>query len=208
MPFYAMLHRANSKIQNPRDMGEVVTFGKKMGESFLPVFTSLGSYWAFVKAHYTEEDHVKLAPLRIPLDRLADMAEPMEQAGQLKYIAFDPKAAGGGWIRLDTHGHVKGFCRYMKEVRPGREQVNAEAAARFGPHLPGSEAYEEAMKWSAPRLKKVARDAIARIKEREVEEGSGSNPARKIPKVGRNEPCPCGSGKKYKKCHGNPLYSS
>ena len=22
------------------------------------------------------------------------------------------------------------------------------------------------------------------------------------PKVGRNEPCPCGSGKKYKKCHG------
>jgi preprotein translocase subunit SecA len=23
------------------------------------------------------------------------------------------------------------------------------------------------------------------------------------PKVGRNEPCPCGSGKKYKKCHGS-----
>jgi uncharacterized protein YecA (UPF0149 family) len=22
------------------------------------------------------------------------------------------------------------------------------------------------------------------------------------PKIGRNEPCPCGSGKKYKKCHG------
>jgi preprotein translocase subunit SecA len=21
-------------------------------------------------------------------------------------------------------------------------------------------------------------------------------------KVGRNEPCPCGSGRKYKKCHG------
>jgi len=25
---------------------------------------------------------------------------------------------------------------------------------------------------------------------------------RKFPKVGRNEPCPCGSGKKYKQCHG------
>ena len=24
----------------------------------------------------------------------------------------------------------------------------------------------------------------------------------KLKKVGRNEPCPCGSGKKYKKCHG------
>jgi preprotein translocase subunit SecA len=26
--------------------------------------------------------------------------------------------------------------------------------------------------------------------------------ARGLPKVGRNDPCPCGSGKKYKKCHG------
>ena len=25
---------------------------------------------------------------------------------------------------------------------------------------------------------------------------------RRRPKVGRNDPCPCGSGKKYKKCHG------
>jgi len=27
-------------------------------------------------------------------------------------------------------------------------------------------------------------------------------PVRKKDKVGRNDPCPCGSGKKYKKCHG------
>jgi uncharacterized protein YecA (UPF0149 family) len=25
---------------------------------------------------------------------------------------------------------------------------------------------------------------------------------RESPKLGRNDPCPCGSGKKYKKCHG------
>ncbi len=25
---------------------------------------------------------------------------------------------------------------------------------------------------------------------------------RNKPKIGRNEPCPCGSGKKYKQCHG------
>lgn len=34
-------------------------------------------------------------------------------------------------------------------------------------------------------------------------EGEGEdldNPSRKI---GRNEPCPCGSGKKYKHCHGS-----
>jgi hypothetical protein len=27
-------------------------------------------------------------------------------------------------------------------------------------------------------------------------------PLRQGPKIGRNDPCPCGSGKKYKKCHG------
>jgi hypothetical protein len=25
---------------------------------------------------------------------------------------------------------------------------------------------------------------------------------RQVPKIGRNDPCPCGAGKKYKKCHG------
>jgi preprotein translocase subunit SecA len=38
------------------------------------------------------------------------------------------------------------------------------------------------------------------------EEGGGDAPVRTIvreaPRVGRNDPCPCGSGKKYKKCHG------
>jgi preprotein translocase subunit SecA len=41
--------------------------------------------------------------------------------------------------------------------------------------------------------------------------GGGAQPAqqrkpeparRTADKVGRNDPCPCGSGKKYKKCHG------
>jgi len=35
----------------------------------------------------------------------------------------------------------------------------------------------------------------------EMEHGSRSEPVRVV-KVGRNEPCPCGSGKKYKKCCG------
>jgi preprotein translocase subunit SecA len=34
------------------------------------------------------------------------------------------------------------------------------------------------------------------------DEGSKQQPAKRAGKVGRNEPCPCGSGKKYKKCCG------
>jgi preprotein translocase subunit SecA len=29
-----------------------------------------------------------------------------------------------------------------------------------------------------------------------------AKPVRTGPKVGRNDPCPCGSGKKFKNCHG------
>ncbi|GJM04355.1 MAG: protein translocase subunit SecA [marine bacterium B5-7] len=39
--------------------------------------------------------------------------------------------------------------------------------------------------------------------ESQVKEGPTEKPfVRNKPKVGRNEPCPCGSGKKYKQCHG------
>ncbi len=34
------------------------------------------------------------------------------------------------------------------------------------------------------------------------EEGAGQQPATAPDEPGRNDPCPCGSGKKYKKCHG------
>ncbi|MEO8597228.1 MAG: SEC-C metal-binding domain-containing protein, partial [Candidatus Solibacter sp.] len=52
---------------------------------------------------------------------------------------------------------------------------------------------------------------IERKKEREMEAlqflgGDGSSSAAPVvsgAKTGRNDPCPCGSGKKYKKCHGS-----
>ncbi|MEZ4523692.1 MAG: preprotein translocase subunit SecA [Thermomicrobiales bacterium] len=37
-----------------------------------------------------------------------------------------------------------------------------------------------------------------------TENSSASGSAAKMNKVGRNDPCPCGSGKKYKHCHGRP----
>jgi uncharacterized protein len=45
--------------------------------------------------------------------------------------------------------------------------------------------------WAAYELRQVARSLGPRI-----------DPIRKPAEPGRNDPCPCGSGKKYKKCHG------
>ena len=46
-------------------------------------------------------------------------------------------------------------------------------------------------------------ELVASKKESKTEKkvGTGSNIINK--KIGRNDPCPCGSGKKYKICHGS-----
>lgn len=46
-------------------------------------------------------------------------------------------------------------------------------------------------------LREMLRQALA-------ERASDTSGPRKVRKVGRNEPCPCGSGRKYKKCCGKP----
>ena len=37
------------------------------------------------------------------------------------------------------------------------------------------------------------------------EKGKGTEVRKDSPDVGRNDPCPCGSGRKYKNCHGRPV---
>lgn len=56
----------------------------------------------------------------------------------------------------------------------------------------------------APERERVAKETVA------VHEGTGDAPKKKEPAkksvtVGRNEPCPCGSGKKYKNCCGREV---
>jgi preprotein translocase subunit SecA len=66
-----------------------------------------------------------------------------------------------------------------------------------------------------PRLVATSADdleeAFMRRKRRELEQarmagGGDAQPVQQVvrgqEKVGRNDPCPCGSGKKFKKCHG------
>ncbi|MBX9763368.1 MAG: preprotein translocase subunit SecA [Pseudomonadaceae bacterium] len=43
---------------------------------------------------------------------------------------------------------------------------------------------------------------MAEVADEEGDVAVAAAPVRTEPKIGRNEPCPCGSGKKYKHCHG------
>jgi len=75
---------------------------------------------------------------------------------------------------------------------PGTDNASASAfaAARQQPAFAGAAAPAPAGR-SAPMPARVGGDDAAVKTVRRDE-----------PKVGRNDPCPCGSGKKYKKCHG------
>jgi preprotein translocase subunit SecA len=55
---------------------------------------------------------------------------------------------------------------------------------------------------SAPRAASFPQGAPSRVPARTGGDDVVQTVRRDEPKVGRNDPCPCGSGKKYKKCHG------
>jgi preprotein translocase subunit SecA len=74
----------------------------------------------------------------------------------------------------------------MTMNNPAAEQVPAFAAARAAtPAAPSASGGGQ-----APSPARTGGDDVVKTVRRDE------------PKVGRNDPCPCGSGKKYKKCHG------
>ena len=75
--------------------------------------------------------------------------------------------------------------------QPDVKETQAEAPTRYNyktskAELPGDPAQRQAA--SAPQG-----------------EQQKPMPAKAAPRIGRNDPCPCGSGKKYKNCHGKGL---
>lgn len=74
--------------------------------------------------------------------------------------------------------------------------------------LPGRYAYLVATLYPSSPEEKDTAVKLHRIKAPKPGQGElrvmgrKQQPLRKGAKVGRNDPCPCGSGKKYKKCHG------
>ncbi len=93
---------------------------------------------------------------------------------------------------------------------PEAEQVeqpkDAIAAAMSGARRPASRPVSAAA--AAPAITGVGRVAqptdVSRLQTNRGADGGAAKPAPASAEtvVGRNDPCPCGSGKKYKKCHG------
>ncbi len=75
-------------------------------------------------------------------------------------------------------------------------------------HLPGREAkLQEAQiprRTDMSKLKEERTDLLSQAHSSTQQEQK-TQPVKREKKIGRNDPCPCGSGKKYKHCHGKNL---
>jgi len=123
---------------------------------------------------------------------------------EYKREAFELFAAMLDRIKFDTvtilatlDVQVKSPEQIEREEEARRARLNralqaqhAEAASLAQLGSPGQEASPQA---PPPGARAAAQAPVQMPQQR---------PARAAPKVGRNAPCPCGSGKKFKNCHG------
>jgi uncharacterized protein YchJ len=69
--------------------------------------------------------------------------------------------------------------------------------------LPGKTLHQETSAFGGePASNATVQSSASDIVSEASEAASKSKPVRGGPKVGRNDPCPCNSGKKYKQCCG------
>ena len=96
---------------------------------------------------------------------------------------------------------------YKGSAQEQLDQQNAQAAAAPPPEEPKSkQATKSKGKSKQPATASTAPDANAAPEEllapTASEEPRVQPQINSMGKVGRNDPCPCGSGRKYKQCHG------
>jgi hypothetical protein len=164
----------------------------------------------FGRIHLFITDTISNSEYNLYLARAVDATIVVSQSGRCWVYAkfarfiifaelsdnFDPVqwvntriSTGSGMILKDTPQEIRDahFGSFLRErartVRSLMRNVSPAQAAKIAAHSRAN-----AARIRASELGQVlAADAIAR---------------KSIPRVGRNDPCPCGSGLKYKKCHG------
>ena len=110
-------------------------------------------------------------------------------------------------ISMRAYGQRDPKLEYQREGFGLFEEMNARIDAQalelvFKFALPPP---PDAPRAVAPRPLRSAPAARGRARPRRAARAAQRAPeprGKASPKVGRNDPCPCGSGKKYKKCHG------
>ena len=130
--------------------------------------------------------------------------DPLIQYKKEAYAMFEEL-----WDRLDEEIVKTVFNAELAETRMPRQEtptnmraIHQEAPAMAG--MAGTATEDPEAEAGAQQRGRTGRSGRARQSGRRGghSDGDPSRPVRVEQKIGRNAPCPCGSGKKYKKCCG------
>jgi len=79
-----------------------------------------------------------------------------------------------------------------------RANIDESVVERFFRELQSHQAFIERQEAAVAYQEQMSQAGYQMVQR---DQGKGVELRREMPKVGRNDPCPCGSGKKYKHCH-------
>jgi preprotein translocase subunit SecA len=142
------------------------------------------------------------------VDHLQNMEHLRDGIGLRGYGQRDPKneyKKEGYDMFLNMMAKVSGSVlqRFFETQIHAKEEVEAleaEVAAEHEALLDHAVARHPGADGTTPE------DTLAQVREAAASAPPPQRPAvAAAPKIGRNDPCPCGSGKKFKKCHGAAL---
>ncbi len=95
----------------------------------------------------------------------------------------------------------EGFCRIISAAVMSEDLADASTSVDEAIELE-KKTTQKYLSEGVPSAGDAARKALEKVRAFCGEETKSEDEAAGGKKTGRNEPCPCGSGKKYKKCHG------
>jgi preprotein translocase subunit SecA len=135
--------------------------------------------------------------------------DPLVEFKKEAFVLFEDMMA-----RIDNETirylyHVQIQQEAPPPAQPARREVQ-QRGSTSGPVAAVASAAARAAEPEPQRLPAFARDMERKQQRQEKDlqyqtgpqQAEAPKPVRSGAKVGRNDPCPCGSGKKYKKCHG------
>ncbi len=149
-----------------------------------------------------EDKERRLGAANMRLQERFIMLQVLDGQWKDHLLALDHLKEG---IGLRGYGQRDPLIEYKKESFDMFEAMNARREEETIRYLFLFEPIGQEEQEARAREREEARRRQAREQNLVFSSGDSSAPAtkkREVAKVGRNDPCPCGSGKKFKKCHG------
>ena len=170
-------------------------YGWLLGDKELPEVSSSAEYSEFLRdlaIEHLDEKAKNTTPEKFKLFEQAKLLMCVDRNWMDHIDAMDQLRRGIGLRAYAQHDPV---VAYRQEGYDMFEEMNLLIREDTVVHVLTDELPEEAIKRiMAARITEVSTSGDGTVKKKPVK--------RAAPKVGRNDPCPCGSGKKYKQCCG------